>query len=238
MAAEFQVSPFGRNITTRMKTDLHRPITGVGARWRMSSRRRPASFRLRLAAESLGREPRGCERHAVVPKTGRSIRSRSFGAPRIFVAGGLGRASHPAAQFPRPLLGRPLSTPHLGRWGDSPSVAPTFGKFQTTTCLCSRPESHRLPFDLPGRRVVFSTWSIEPIAQIPAQNFSVSVLRKLGDKFYPLWLLEAPKMLPAERDQCIRIDVGISFAQHDCRRDVFSPFRVGEAVTRHLTSRI
>jgi hypothetical protein len=117
MAAEFQVSPFGRNITTRMKTDLHRPITGVGARWRMSSRRRPASFRLRLAAESLGREPRGCESHAVVPKTGRSIRSRSFGAPRIFVAGGLGRASHPAAQFPRPLLGRPLSTPRTSVGG-------------------------------------------------------------------------------------------------------------------------
>ena len=70
---------------------------------------------------------------------------------------------------------------------------------------------------------------VESIAQIPAQNLAVGVLRKLGDKLYPLWLLEAPKMLPAERDQCIRIDVGISFAQHDRRRDVFSSFRVGEA---------
>jgi hypothetical protein len=36
-------------------------------------------------------------------------------------------------------------------------------------------------------------------------------------------------MLRAERDQCIRIDVGTSVAQHDCRRDVFSPLRIGDA---------
>ena len=41
--------------------------------------------------------------------------------------------------------------------------------------------------------------------------------------------LKLAKMIAAERDQCIRIDAGAFFAQHDCRRDAFSPFRIGDA---------
>ena len=69
---------------------------------------------------------------------------------------------------------------------------------------------------------------VESIAQIPAQNLAVGVLRKLGDKLYPLRLLEAPEMIPAERDQRIRIDAGTFFAQHNYGRDAFSPFRIGD----------
>ena len=44
-------------------------------------------------------------------------------------------------------------------------------------------------------------------------------------------------MIPAERDQCVLIDAGTSFAQHDYRRDAFSPFRIGDAEDDRFTNR-
>src|SRR5580700_6765806 len=70
------------------------------------------------------------------------------------------------------------------------SVSPTARAASTTRT--GHPASLRWTF-------VVSMAPVEPIAQIPAQNLAVGVLRKLGDKLYPLRLLEAPEMIPAER---------------------------------------
>jgi hypothetical protein len=44
-------------------------------------------------------------------------------------------------------------------------------------------------------------------------------------------------MIAAERDQGVLIDAGTLFAQHDCRRDAFSPFRIGNAEDDRFTNR-
>jgi hypothetical protein len=44
-------------------------------------------------------------------------------------------------------------------------------------------------------------------------------------------------MIAAERDQGVLIDAGALFAQHDYRRDAFSPFRIGNAEDDRFTNR-
>jgi hypothetical protein len=78
MAAEFQVRAFGRNITTRMKTDLS--STNNGGLGPLAHVKQKTTSKLPSEARRRELRPRAQRLREACCRTQRSIRSRSFGA--------------------------------------------------------------------------------------------------------------------------------------------------------------